>query len=104
MAFTWTRDASTVQVASDGPAAGVTPPPAADGQRERVGTMLTELYGYLSTNLAAHPGLAAAVPVLSDAVKQYGTGTADGDPYAGVRRFVAVVKAQQRTDRAIPTP
>jgi hypothetical protein len=81
-------------------------PQAADAvaqQRRMAGSLLAELYGYLSAQVAAHPDLAPAIPAMSNAVAEYRAGTA-ADPFSGIRAVYAVITQARRSDPSIPEP
>jgi hypothetical protein len=107
--------ANVVAAQSAGPPAATGPSPlealaravspqAADAiaqQRTLAASILRDLYGYLSANVGDHPGLAPAIPALSQAVAEYRAGT-DPDPFHGARQVYALIQQARATDPALP--
>jgi len=86
------------------PASAAPPGTAADpAQREKAGTLLTDLYEFLKANAPNHPALAPAIPQLSFAVAAHRT-ERDPDPFSGVRTVFNAIQAARRVDPSIPEP
>jgi hypothetical protein len=103
-------DANVVEEQSAGPPnqlealARAVSPQAADAvaqQRTLAASILRDLFGYLSANVAAHPVLAPAIPAMSQAVAEYRSGT-DPDPFSGARQVYALIQQARATDPALP--
>jgi hypothetical protein len=104
MSFAWNRTEAVAAGSLVAPAAAAAPVAVAAAptpQQAKAGALLGELYGYLRDNALAHPGLAAAIPVLSSAVAEFRTGQA-ADPVAGVRSVLAAIETARRADPSIP--
>lgn len=103
MEFTWSRNQPRFDPASVAPASAASPAAASPDARTVVAGLLVKLYTYLVDNWRQHPQLANVIPAMSSAVKVYGAGL-PGDPYAGVRAVVDLIKAEQRSDPSLPLP
>jgi hypothetical protein len=106
MEFTFTRPTDGAQhgVVFSTASAPATAAGAANTQdRTTAGSLLVDLFQYLSANAERHPVLADAISVLSSAVAEYRTGQA-ADPLAGPRRVFGAIQAARLADQSLPVP